>query len=741
MNTRKSTLLLASLALSAWPMAATAQQGGDEKSPEIVTNSEVELGVGATTSDDFYANEYTGIEDTDPYFFGNIDIQQRAAYDSDSAHYVDILGIDLGLPSESLRIEAGKQGSFSIFGEYNAIPHLRYNDGQTPYDGAGSTELSLPPGFAPGADTTAIAADLTAALKDVDIGTERERIGAGFSVNLTPEWTLSTSFRSEEKDGIEAIAGLLGSSGGNFRVAILPRPVDFTTQEAELAVGYSGDRLQANVTYNLSVFDNNQNLLNWESAYTTYSATEGQLALEPNNMAHRLSATVGYRLDDQTRLTGNLTLGRMLQDDDFLPYTINPLLAVPEALPRDSLDGEVNTIRANVGVTTKLTDSLDLKAAYTYDDRDNKTPVDTYLTVPNDVADQALIDEVRARVNMPYSKQSHEVELEAGYRVTADTKLTFGYDFEAINRDLSEVEDTQEHTFRAKARSSLTDTVGASLGYEYAMRTGSTYDSTVPFYASHSDEHLAIIVPDDAYEQNPYTRKFYMADRNSHLLTGRLNYLPNDQLALGLSGSYKLSDYNDSVMGLTESNYGSATIDASYQASRSVNLSGFVTYDRMENVQVGYARSGTVTILPGDPLIDAGSQGLWEETITDQSVVAGFEVDWAMIENKLDVVLDISHARTETGFEFATNIPGVLPLPDVTSTLTSLGIRGDYNMTEGVTFRMGYRYEKLEVSDFALDYTLLPDPEEIMSTSVFGLGNGEPDYDAHVVAASIVVKF
>ncbi len=736
MNTSKSKLLLASAALCAWPMAAAAQQGSTQPSPDVVTISEVEVGVGGVSSGDFYFNEYTGIEDTDPYFFGNIDITQRAAYDSDSARYVEFLATDLGLPTQSLYIETGLQGSFSVFGEYDAIPHLRFDDGQTPFSGAGGTELSLPPGFVR-ADSPAAMTELDASLKDMDVKTERERIGAGFSVNLSPEWTLSTSFRSEEKDGIEAIAGLHGPSGGDYRAAILPRPVDYTTQEAEVAVGYSSDRLQANFRYNLSVFDNNENSLTWENPYTTYDgvgAFEGRMGLEPNNSAHNLSASVGYMVADRTRLTGNLTMGRMIQDDDFLPYTINPNLFAADGLsplvdlPRASLDGEVNTIRANLGVTTRLSQSVDLKAAYTYDDRDNKTPTDTFLTVPNDSDDQAAINEPRARVNMPYSKQSHKVELEAGYRITPGTRLSVGYDFEAINRDLSEVEDTQEHTIGAKVRSSLTETVSASLGYEYATRTGSTYISDLPYIASHDPAY----VPGTTYEQNPYLRKFYFADRDSHLLKGGLTWFPNDLLVLGLNGSYRLSDYGDSVLGLTESNYGSATIDASYEPSRGVSLSGFFTYETMENVQVGWDRFGFNTISPGDPIDTAN---LWEETVADQSMVAGVEVGWAAIENSLDIVLDYTYARTETEIDFATNIAVVQPLPDLTSQLHAFGVSADYRVTDGVTARLGYRYEIFEVDDFALDI------DENLGDRVFGLGNREPDYDAHAVAVSMVVKF
>lgn len=731
MKISTSILLPASLVLCAWPLAAAAQQDA----PDTVITGQVEAGVGAVTDDTFYLNEYTGITDTDPYFFGNMQFQQRSAYDGDSTGYVEFRGGDLGLPTQSIYIEAGRQGRFSIFGEYDAIPHLRFDDGQTPYSGAGGTELTLPPGWTQAGDTSGLV-DLNASLQDLEVKTERERMGAGFSVNLDPNWTFSTAFRNEEKDGIETIAGIFGSSGGNMRAAVLPRPVDFTTQEAEAALSYSTERLQANFRYNLSLFDNNKNSLTWENAYTNFNPTgdgEGRLALEPNNSAHHLSASLGYLLGEQTRLSGSLSLGRMVQDDDFLPYTVNPNLLVPTALPRDSLDGEVNTIHATLGVTGRLTQKTDVKAAYTFDDRDNQTPADTYLTVPNDSANQGTTADARARVNRPYSTQSHKVELEAGYRVTADTKLSASYDFEAISRDLQEVEDTREHTVGAKVRSSLTETTSGYVSYDYAMRTGSTYDTTVPFLVSHDPAYLGtLVLPDDAYEQNPYLRKFYMSDRQSHLVKGGLNWFPNDQLALGLNGSYNMSDY-DATIGLTGSSYLSGTFDVNYTTERNLSITGYFTAEQIMYQQTGYER-GSAAILPGDPL---DPTLLWDEDSTENTYTAGIEIAFAAVPDTLDVVFDASYSDSTISYDITAAAGlGVTPLPDLTSQLFSIGIRGDFHAADGITFRLGYRYEAFTVDDFAL-----ADVDEVIAPAVFGLGNGEPDYDAHIVAGSVVVSF
>jgi len=733
MSISKSVLLPATLALCACPLAAAAQQDSDG----MMTTGEVEAGIGIVTDSSFYLNEYTGITDTDPYFFGNMQFQRRSAYDGDSTGFVEFQGNDLGLPTQSIHIEAGRQGRFSVFGEYDAIPHLQFDDGQTPYTGAGSTHLFLPPGWQQGATTSqADLPGLYTGLQDLEIKTERERVGAGFSINLSRNWTFSTAFRSEEKDGLETIAGIFGTSGGNFRSAVLPRPVDFTTHDAQATFAYNSQRLQANVRYDLSLFDNNKNSLTWENAYTNFNATgdvEGQLALEPSNSAHHLSASLGYLLGQSTRLSGSLSLGRMLQDDDFLPYTINPNLLVPTALPRNSLDGEVDTVHASVGVTTRPTQSTDLKAAYTYDDRNNETPVDTYLTVPNDSADQGTTADARARRNKPYSRQSHKVELEAGYRLTADTRVSAFYNFEAINRDLQEVEDTHEHTLGAKVRSTLTETTSGYLSYDYATRRGSTYDTTVPFLVSHDPAYLAtLVLPDDAYEQNPYLRKYFMSDRQSHAVRGGLNWFPSDQLTLGLNGSYTMSDY-DTTIGLTGSSYLSGTFDASYTTAGNVSITGYVTAEQIMYEQTGYER-GNAAILPGDILAPTL---LWDEDSTEDTYTAGIEFAVPAIPNTLDIVIDGAYSNSTVKYEITADAGlGVVPLPDLTTEVYSLGVRGDYHAADGITFRLGLRYESYVVDDFAL-----ANIDEAIAPAVFALGNGEPDDNAFVAAGSVVINF
>ena len=736
-----SLILIAATAICVWPLYAAAQtsdggfmlEEGAKKEKAPITTSSIEVGVGWNSADSFKAGEYTGLEDRAPFAVGNVNVIRRAPRDGDSTMYWELTGTNLGLSSRSVRGEFGYQGTFSIYGEYDQIPHFRLDSARTPFNGAGSGNLTLPPGWVNADDAPAFTT-LDASLRSVDIKTERKKYGGGFSWNFAKDFELSGSYHREDKDGLETIAGIFGTNGGNPRAAILPKPIDYTTQDADVTLTYNRPMLQAQLNYHLSLFNNNESSLMWESPFLVPPGGEGSMALEPDNSAHQISVSGAYLIAPMTRATGSFSYSRMFQNDDFQPYSINSAL-VTTPLPRDSLDGDVTKLHGTLGFSAQPLPKTNFDAKYTFDKRDNNTPQDVYLTVPNDSAAQTPgLDNERARVNRPYSSTTHKVSADAGYRIMSGTKVGVGYDFETVNRDFTEVEDTYEHTGRVKVRSAPVSYASGWIEYAYSRRTGSDYVSNNPFLTSHTDALIADLqatAPEDLYENNPYLRKFYIANRDRHLLKGSITVIPSDQVTVGVSGSYNSSDYPDSVLGLTHMTYGSVTGDASFTPMDSVVLSGFVTYERGKYDVTNYQR-GSASIVPTDMLNPAL---FWTETSTDRGITAGATAEWTAIKDRLTFSADYVFSRTTTefGFEPSSGVTAA-PVPDLTSTLHSLGVKGEYKIQDNLSVKLGYRIERYDSNDFALDGTLAV-------PRVLTLGDVPPHYTSHVVWSSIVYHF
>lgn len=766
----KHLLFVAPIALCAGPLDAAAQtdEGGfmmleeaPEKKPVVITTSSVEAGFGHVSTKSFKFREFTGKGEDEFFGIGNVFIDQRAPYDIDSTQHWAIIGTDLGLSSRSVHGEYGQQGSFKLFGDFDQIPHFRFDDARTPYFGAGSTNLTLPSGWVPATDAPAFTT-LDQNLKNVEIKTERKRYGGGFSWNISDDIELSGSYRREDKEGIETIAGIFGTNGGNPRAVILPKPIDYTTQESDFTLTYNQPRFQGQVSYHLSLFEDNEDSLTWQNPFNRPTSGApwdpsqdfnngglGRMALEPDNSAHQISASGAYLITPMTRVTGSFSYGRMFQDDSFLPYTINSSLTAadgtssPVPLPRNSLDGDVTKLHGTLGLSARPLPKTNVKARYTYDKRDNNTPRDIYLTIPNDTGDpggdQAALNEARARINRPYSRTSHEVNLDAGYRVMSSTKVGVGYDFETVSRDFTEVDDTYEHTGRIKVRSMPVSFASGWVEYAYSDRDGSEYVSNEPFLASHTGAHIAELQatdPEDLFENNPFLRKYYIADRRRHLVKGAITVIPHDQVTVGLTGSYNKSDYHNTVLGLTDMTYGSLTGDASFMPSEQLVLSGFVTGEIGKHEVTGLER-GSDSVTPTTNIFSGPLSGnFWEQTVTDHGITAGAEVEWTAIKDQLTFAADYIFSRTVTDFEFK---PGPAltsaPVPDLTTNLHSIGVRGEYNVREDIALRLGYRLELYDTDDFALDGI----GEDIPRTLT--LGNGSPNYVAHIIWSSIVVHF
>ena len=112
-------------------------------------------------------------------------------------------------------------------------------------------------------------------------------------------------------------------------------------------------------------------------------------------------------------------LGSFVEDIlDKLPQ-IQATLTTP--LPRDSLDGEIDTTVATLKLSSRPWERFFWNASYRYDDRDNDTPRDRYVYVGGDTQIQATsASSDRIRFNDPYSYKDQQIKLEGGYRIFAD---------------------------------------------------------------------------------------------------------------------------------------------------------------------------------------------------------------------------------------------------------------------------------------------------------------------------------
>lgn len=671
-----------------------------------VTNADVdgyiELGATYVSDDSLWFGRYTGLTEQGWYGIANMDATAKM---SDSSR-TRLVMEDMGLDSRSVLFSWNEWGTFKSYVSWDELPSYRY-PAQVIFNGVKTPNLRVPDNWfdntPPPIDTTGDMDQLYTSLLSIDIGTKRKQLGFGGQFTLNKAWVLDASFKSVNKQGLKSLGGALGTNPGNTRSALLPQPVDWTDHQLDLSLGYGGKLGQFNLKYHGSFFQNAFEDLEWESPFSGVSDrryTEGRLALSPDSQSHQVAVSGNYLISQttRTRLSGAYSYSLLLQDEDFLPYTINPGDA-SNPLPTDSLDGRVAVQNAVITLVSRPTRDLRLNASYRLNDRDNRTKQQTYdyITADSDPANTTPV------ASNPYSYRQDRWKIDAKYRLHRKADLVLGYDNEKMKRYRSERERTDENTYRAALKLRPMDKLQASLNIGRSKRDGSDYQ-TLP-------------------NENPLLRKYNMADRDRNEGGIKFTYLPRDTVSISASVNRSDDDYNDTEIGLKKAKRTDLTIDSSFQISKDMNAYAFYNWEDIEADQAGSETGGTPD---------------WTLDFKDrvQSIGLGLKKD--NLTTNLDVTVDYvySNAKGTRDLAAPTSIVTSLPFPDLSTKVHTLKLSAEYRFKKQTSFRLSYLYENYSSKDWAV-HDIYPDSLR----NVLTIGAEAPNYSQHVVSASVNYKF
>jgi MtrB/PioB family decaheme-associated outer membrane protein len=745
----KRSLCLAIAAVWLMPAAFAADETADKKSSDseavrelTEVHSEIEFGIGYVSQDSFKFGKYNGLEKQGAFGVLDLDLRGRDPYDGASAKYWSLTGTDLGLDSRSLNYQQGEQGNYKLFIDYDQLPTNRSDSAKTIFNGAGGTNLTLPAGWVP-SGTTAGMTQLLPSLKDVDIETERRKVGLGFAKSFADKWDFKVTYKDEVKDGIKTIGGVFGNSGGNPRAALLPEPVDYNTRQLDAVLGYADARKQFQLSYYMSLFNDKNDSLTWQNPYSAITGWDtsagfaaggqGRLALPPDNEFHQVSASGGYNFTTTTRVSADVAIGRMTQNQAFLPYTVNPTLAasITQPLPRSSLDGRIDTTLINLKLASRPTADFNWSASLRHDDRDNQTPRSEYVYIGGDSQTQnTAATSDRRRYNEPYSFTENQLKVDAGYKLAKRTEVSAGFQRSDTERTYSEREEAKENTYKLGVRTSLSDTLSGGLRLSRADRTGSTYVGEEPFLSSYSPGYTPTVT--GGWENHPNLRKYFQADRTRDKLALFTTFAPGEKVTLGFNASYLKDDYTESELGLTASKAGQYTVDATYAASEALTLYSFYSYEDFRSDQDGNSFANATKLTDAfNPARD------WFASHRDRVNTVGAGIKHTIAKNKFDIGTDYIYAASRSDVDVTTGSALTsAPLPTVSTRLNSLSLYGKYQIQKNMSLKARYRVEKYRSDDWALDGVA---PNQL--ANVILLGEDSPDYRVHVITLSVGYRF
>jgi MtrB/PioB family decaheme-associated outer membrane protein len=538
--------------------SANAQEASDVQAL-ITPSSSVSAGIGFinNTQDAKRFGQYNGMSKDGAYGLFDLDLSRR---DDATGTWMILKGRDLGLDTRELGFTHQK---YSI--EYNEMvrrdPYI-INTGMT---GAGTTNptvnlINKPAMPAAWATANGLTADNGVTGSDLELKIKRTALGISAEKWLSPEWQIEGSARTEERKGARLFgrAGLTssdmgvsptqgtGSANGSWAVLLTPEPINSKTNIFEGKISFNRDKLAITGGYYGSFFINDNGSLSpsvpgalnrgvlWNGNTAAGASTVAQiassaLALPPDNQAHQFYLSGNYAFSPATRLNFKTSYTHATQNDSFTGQGL-----VPAATAPGNLGGEVNTLLAQMGLSSRVTKELTLNANFRYEDRDDKTPVNVYNTNGN-----ATNYGLNNTTNWPSASQTRSTaKVEGIYRLPDGYSAVLGGDWERkkaplpiantalFNKQVFFRETMDEYGLRGTLRKAMSETVNGSIGLEYKERRGKNGD----WVTASGTAGNPLVSADPALLNNVFP-DMYM-DRDRTKARASLDWAPLDRLDL-----------------------------------------------------------------------------------------------------------------------------------------------------------------------------------------------------------------
>ena len=598
---------------------------------------------------------YSGVDHSGPYADASASGQWRDRRGDYAQYQLD----NLGLASRGGYLDAGHEGLYDVQLDYQGQPARIYDTTATPYQGAGSTSLTLPSNWV-SANTTRGMTQLDSSLSGVDIGYNRSTVSLLGQLFAGAHWTVYTDLSHQEENGT-------GMTGASFltQAMQLPTPIDYETNTLEGGASWAGHRASVHLAYTASWFQDNNDALLWQNPYLPLIAgsTLGRMALPPSSLMQQGAASgqVQLPLFAATSLSYSASLGRLSQDAAFLPTSTLPGASVPAP---GALDGDVLLSHYALALASRIDSRLYVRGTASYDGRDDHT---TALTLAQTITDQLPGGSATTPL---YGDDRTRLDGSADYRLLHWLKLGVAGDYLHTHFSPGQV---VEHTDESRGWFYFTATPFAAFSVNVkggsATRTASSFNLTA--------------LPAG---ENPLLRAYDYAPRNQDFVSLSGSWTVTATLSWSLQGTWTDDSYPLSQLGL--------------QGGRDRDLSTTLTWAPLEQASLyvdgGYQR--LTALQSGTIALDAP---FWQVRDAQYYWTAGAGGQWALRE-RWKVNLDYLHAGTRGNDQIAVGGPAEV-FPQINSALDSISLAATYQWTAALKLHLRYAYESFDSNDWALD--------------------------------------
>ena len=632
----------------------------------------------------------------------------------------------VGRDDQNYMLRFGRYGLLDIQFEWDQIPHIfSLGVAKTPYqssnNGGTLTLASRPTTFTgPGVQSW-----VNSTAQPIDLSLYNGIGRFNLKYTPTPGWTFTGSYWSNHNVGKRAFGAYFGPSPGSYNITELIEPIDYQTNNVELGSEFAGNGWSVALKYNGSYFHNSVSTLIWDNPIhtapggvctdsATYNNTtgtgpcRGRMDLYPSNQAHTFSLTGTAELPFKTRFLGTMSYGWRLQDDHFLPFTMNSAITQP-TISRNSLDGNVQPLMINASLVNNAIDHLNLKAYYRFYNQENnsKTVAFNQGIIVNDQAGAGCPPACpdAGTTSTPYQYSTQNLGMEAGYDFNRWISSKFVYNWQRRHTDFQDVLTSDEITIGPVVDIKPTNWILLRTAYKHSWRDAPNYNN------NRESPSTCPAVVGDCVDAANISRKFYLAKRDRDKVSLFSEISPWEQVSFHAGFEFGSETYPGSTLGTQNDLNYSPSVGVLYSPADWVKLFANYNFDiyswRLDAMQ----RASTAQN-PNDPNPPSNCnpdcvQRLWTSRGKDISNTVSVGSDLDIVRNLLGfrIQYTFSQGLSEVHASGATCV-GCTPAtnyPNITNTWHEVLARFEYQMHKNVALKFGYYFNRYKQKDYGVD--------------------------------------
>jgi len=599
--------------------------------------------------------------------------------------YLDFDGGKVGRDDQNYRLRFGRYGLLDIEFEWDSILHnFNLDNALSPYyRNGGNYQLLVRPTAANIADGTTTEANqfntwLRANARPIDLRLLGKNAKIKVLYTPLPGWSFTGKYWLQDTDGKRAIAFPFGS-GSSSNIAEVPEPINYQTHNLEFGGEYAGDGWSLGLKYNASLFHNDTSTLVLDNPaaagpacvdaaainYATGAGPcRGRVDLYPDNQAHTFTLTGATRLPYKTQFLGTVSYGWRLQDDNFLPFTINSAIANP-TLSRQSLDGDVRPTMVNLTLVNNFVNNLNLKAYYRLYSLDSYTSqVQTSGTVRND---QSTGTSDWSAAN-PFNYSKNTAGLQTSYNFARWLTGKFNFNWDQMHRSIPQ-------------RTENNETVNTR-----EVKIGPTFDIKPLPWLLFRTSYQRSWRDDPDYKGNGTREQFFLTQRNQDKVSLFTDISPWETLSFHAGFDYTSDGYPENHFGVDSLQNTSPSVGVLYAPSDWLRFFADYNFDLVDWKQK-YSAS---IVSWGKDKVNTFSLGSDVDLIKN---LLGFRIQYTFSAGLSDIT---TKQTTTPGVENPAWGPNA-------NTWHELLARLEYRLHKNVGLQLGYYFNRYNSKDFGVD--------------------------------------